>query len=170
MKVYEFLLEDGSVFSTVPTDDPERDFENTKLHTPVVSYREVVEAEPTLEELKENKRLEMKVIRDEKEAGGFFYLGKTFDSDEKAVSRIGLAAQSATLAMMTGQEFPNIRWTTQDNSVVELSAEQLAGMPAALAQHSAKLHYTYNQLKIEIAEAETPEQLDKIHWPEEASE
>ena len=170
MKVYEFLLEDGSVFSTVPTDDPERDFENTKLHTPVVSYREVVESEPTLEELKENKRLEMKVIRDEKEAGGFVYLEKIFDSDEKAVSRIGLAAQSATLGMMTGQECPNIYWTTQDNSVIELSAEQLAGMPAALAQYSAKLHYIYNQLKIKIAEAETTEQLDQIHWPEEAIE
>ena len=170
MKVYEFLLGDGSVFSTVPTNDPEREFENTKLHTPIVSYREKIEAEPTLEEFKEKKRLEMKVIRDQKEAGGFFYLDKTFDSDEKSVSRIGLAAQSATLAMMMGQDFSDIDWTTQDNSVVKLSAEQLAGMPVALAQHSAKLHYLYNQLKNKIAEVETIEQLNQICWPEEVAE
>ena len=94
MKIYEFLLEDGSIFSTVPTDDPEHEFENTKLHTPVVSYREVVEVKPTLEELKENKRLELKVVRDEKEAGGFFYLGKILDSDSNAVQRITTTAQS----------------------------------------------------------------------------
>ena len=170
MKVYEFLLEDGSVFSTVPTDDPERDFENTKLHTPVVSYREVVEAEPPLEELKENKRLKMKVIRDEKEAGGFFYLGKVLDSDANAVQRITTTAQSYVIGKMAGKEMPGLTWTTKDNGLLPLSADELIGMPMALTIHASKVHEIYNQLKIKIAEAETTEQLNQIHWPEEATE
>ena len=59
MKIYDLLFADGSIFITVPTNDPKEELKRAQINFPVVSYREVVEPELTLEELKENKRLEM---------------------------------------------------------------------------------------------------------------
>lgn len=112
------------------------------------------------------KIAELKAIRDQKEAGGFLYLGKIFDSDAVACQRISLAAQSAALAIMTSVPFPSISWTCKDNSALILTAEELAKMPVALAQHAAKQHEIYNQLKIAVDLAETDEALNLISWPE----
>lgn len=120
--------------------------------------------------IKEKKSQELKAIRDQKEAGGFFYLGKILDSDSNAVQRITTTAQSYMVGKMAGKEMPGLTWTTKDNELLPLSADELIGMPMALTFHASKVHEIYNQLKIKIAEAETIEQLDQINWPEEVIE
>lgn len=116
-------------------------------------------------DLKKEKIREFKTIRDQKETGGFSYLGKTFDSDEKACQRIAIAAQNALAALMTKQEFPPIEWTCQDNTTINLNAQMFLGLSAALAEHSARIHGIYNHLKILIEESKV-EELEKILWPD----
>ena len=166
MKIYDLLFADGSIFITVPTNDPKEELKRAQINFPVVSYREVVEPELTLEELKENKRLELKVIRDEKEAGGFFYLGKIFDSNQLYVQRISNTAQTYLMGKLTNQELPDIGWTTQDNEVVDLTPDQVLGMQQALTIHGAKVHAIYGELKALAEQAETIEELELISWPE----
>ena len=52
MKLYEFLLKDESIFTSIRTEEPERELEHLRLIVPVICYREVVAVEPTFEEIK----------------------------------------------------------------------------------------------------------------------
>lgn len=49
MKVYEFLNEDGSRYTLIETDNPERELEAIKEYSSdVASYQEYVEPEPEI--------------------------------------------------------------------------------------------------------------------------
>ena len=100
-------------------------------------YEEIPqEPEPTLAELKEQKRIEINRARDAEEQGGFEYLGKVFDSDQVSCIRMSSAAQ----AMQFAPDNATITWTTQDNSTIDLNKSQLMGLVVALAQHSNECH------------------------------
>ncbi len=99
------------------------------------------------------KRKAINAERDRREAGGFDYLGKRFDSDgEKSVPRILGAVVNAAAAIMTGNTF-SVTWTCADNSTIELSAQQLLGLAASLATHSDGLHHTARTLKQAVDDA-----------------
>lgn len=115
-----------------------------------------------LEELKEAKRAEINQARDAAEQGGFEYLGKTFDSDPISCQRISMAAQAMALA----PEGTTITWTCQDNSTIDLTAQELVGLVVALAQHSNTCHEKATALKAKIEEAKSEEELNKINWCE----
>lgn len=117
--------------------------------------------EQPLEELKLAKRAEINTVRDAAEQGGFEYLGKTFDSDPIACQRIATAAQAMNLTPKSGAK---ITWTTQDNSTIELTAEQLAGLVGALAQHSNDCHQKATKLKADVDKAKTAEEVEAIKW------
>lgn len=122
-------------------------------------YVEMVE--PSLEELKANKKVEINQSRDNAEQGGFEYMGKTFDSDPIACQRISCATQAMNLTPKSGAK---ITWTTQDNSTIELTAEQLAGLVGALAQHSNACHQKATKLKADVDKAKTAEEVEAIKW------
>lgn len=90
--------------------------------------------------------------RDELERGGFEYLGRPLDSDQVAVSRIGIATQAAQAAALLRQPF-EVGWTCADGSVIDLDAVGMMGMPAALALHANALHQTGRGFKARIFEA-----------------
>ena len=119
-----------------------------------------VTPEPTLDELKSQKRAEINYVRDRTEQGGFEYLGKTFDSDPISCQRISMAAQAMALA----PEGATITWTCQDNTTIELNKTQLAGMVVALAEWSNTCHQKATALKAKIDAAETAEELENITW------
>lgn len=119
--------------------------------------------EPTLEELKEQKRIEINQARDEAEQGGFEYLGKMFDSDP--ISCIRMMGASQSLANEPAET--TITWTCQDNSTIDLNGTQFSGLVAALATHSNICHQKATELKAMIEEAKTKEELDKITWYKE---
>lgn len=119
--------------------------------------------ERTLAEAKVNARAQINSRRDTLEAAGFQYLGKTFDSDPRSAQRITIAAQTAQLALATGQPF-SIGWTAQDNTVVTLDGQQMLGMPVALAQYAAGLHEHAKAKKAEIIAATTIEEVEAIQW------
>ena len=116
--------------------------------------------EPTLDELKVLKRAEINQMRDAEEQGGFEYLGKVFDSDQVSCIRMSSAAQ----AMQYASDDATITWTTQDNSTIDLTKAQLAGLVVALAQHSNTCHQKATALKAQIDACESKEALDKIVW------
>lgn len=121
--------------------------------------------EPTIDELKAQKRAEINQVRDLAEQSGFEYMGKMFDSDQVSCIRISSAAQAMSLA----DDTTTITWTTQDNSTIDLNKAQLMGLVVALAKWSNECHQKATALKAQIEEAKTKEELDKITWYEEES-
>lgn len=113
-----------------------------------------------LEELKAEKRAEINQARDKAEQGGFEYMGKVFDSDQVSAQRISMATQAIALA----PEGTTITWTTQDNSTIDLTAQELVGLVAALAQWSNNCHQKATTLKAQIDAAKTAEELELITW------
>ena len=112
----------------------------------------------TLEQLKQDKILALKTIRDTEEVNPIAYNGNLFDYDDKARDRIN----SAIIALsITGQ---SIEWTTADNTNVAVTADDLRGVIAAVAMRSNELHVKYRKLKEQVEACTTKEQLEKIEW------
>lgn len=119
--------------------------------------------EQPLEELKLAKRAEINKARDAAEQGGFEYMGKVFDSDEISCIRMTCAAQAMQLSVMS-EETPTITWTCQDNSTIDLTAQELMGLVVALAEWSNRCHEKATTLKTQVEAATTVEELDNIVW------
>lgn len=117
---------------------------------------------PSLEELKAEKRAEINKERDKAEQGGFEYMGKIFDSDPISCQRISCAAQAMSLLPTSDEN--KITWTTQDNSTIDLNAQELLGLVGALAQWSNTCHQKATALKAKIDTAQTAEELELIKW------
>ena len=126
-------------------------------------YKIVELPKPSLDELKTEKRAEINAARDAAEQGGFFYMGKTFDSDVVSCIRIQGAAQSMQAAAMV-EEVPTITWTCKDNSIIELTAQELLGLSVALAEWSNTCHQKATMLKAQIETATSKEELENITW------
>jgi len=120
---------------------------------------------PALDELKAAKKAEINAERDRREISGFPYLGKTFDSDQRSHSRITTAVQAAQAAMAVGQPFL-IEWTCADNSTIELTGEQMVGVPVAFAMYGNALHQTARSLKTQVDAAQTAEEVASIVFPD----
>lgn len=124
-------------------------------------YEEIPQTpKPTLDELKIAKRAEINAARDAAEQGGFEYTGKIFDSDSISCQRISMAAQAMALA----PEGTTITWTCQDNTTIDLTAQELVGLVVALAEWSNTCHQKATALKAQIDAAKTAEELEKITW------
>jgi hypothetical protein len=126
---------------------------------------------PTLDELKTGKWEQIKAKRDAIEQSGVPYMGKILDSDPLSVQRIAIAVQAAQEAIKAGQPL-TLDWTCADNTVLTMTAEQVCGIPVALAQHSDGLHQIARGLSEDIfgsdtnTGATTAEELQAIIWPE----
>jgi hypothetical protein len=112
---------------------------------------------------KKLKWMAIKNQRDLLEESGFEYLGKVFDSGPRDVQRISVAAQAASAALAAGAPF-SITWKCQDNSYIDLNAQQMLGVPVALAIYAAGLHARAAQLLVEIEVAQSAEDLAAVVW------
>lgn len=127
--------------------------------------KEIIIPERTLDELKEQKRIEINRSRDAIEQGGFKYLGKVFDSDQISCQRISTAAQALQLMNLSdGGDIPVITWTCADNTTIDLTASDLAGLVIALMEHSNSCHQKATELKERVEKATTEEELNAISW------
>nr|DAK74325.1 MAG TPA: protein of unknown function (DUF4376) [Caudoviricetes sp.] len=130
----------------------------------------IIIPEATLEELKIAKRAEINAARDAAEQSGFEYMGKTFDSDPISCRRISCAAQAmVVMPAVIGDEQgePTITWTCQDNTTIDLTAAELQGLVAALAQWSNSCHEKATGLKAQIENAQTAAEVEEISWSNE---
>lgn len=118
-----------------------------------------------LDNLKTKKKEEINQARDKAEQGGFEYMGKVFDSDQISCQRISTAAQALQFMNLNESgSIPVITWTCADNSKIDLTASDLAGLVIALMEHSNSCHQKATELKEQIDAAETKEELDNIRW------
>lgn len=84
-----------------------------------------------LEQAKKDKWEAIKLARNKVEFSGFMYNGKKYDSDYISQGRI-------LAAVVFNQP---VTWTTQDNDVIELTAEEIHELAAAMATHVNQVHY-----------------------------
>jgi len=117
-----------------------------------------------LEAAKVAKWAEIKQRRDELETGGFPYMGKVLDSDQRSVLRMFVAERGAASALAAGAPYANT-WTCKDDSELDLDAEAMVGMPLALAQYGQHLFVTARDLRGQIEAAESVEAVRAISWP-----
>ena len=110
----------------------------------------------TLEQLKQDKILALKTIRDTEEVKSIAYKGNLFDFDDKARDRIN----SAIIALsITGQ---SIEWTTANNTNVLVTADDLRSVIAAVAVRSNKLHTAYRIAKEKVEAATTAADVEAV--------
>ena len=121
-------------------------------------YEVVTIPAPTLEELKEQKILSLKSMRDTKEVLPITYQGYSFDYDSKARERIN----AAIIALESAGSSATLTWTTADNQDVKVTASDLRGVIAQVALRSDKLHTAYRKAKAKVEAATTKEELDAI--------
>lgn len=106
----------------------------------------------TLEDIKATAWNNIKVQRDRIEFGGFEFEGNIYDSDQVSQGRI-MGAASAGVDQV---------WTLADNTTVELTAQQLKELYAALQAHIAGVHERGRVARQLIFDAETKEQVEAV--------
>ena len=120
-------------------------------------YYEVVEIVTTLEEAKQNKIDELKMLRDTEEVAPIEVSGNLYDYDGKARERIN----AAIIALDGGG---SISWTLATNTNVTVTAEDLRNVVRAVAYRSNVLHIKYRNLRELVDGAETVEEVNAIVW------
>lgn len=124
-------------------------------------YYEVMELpKPSLDELKERKKAELKAERDHREVEPLQTSKGVFDYDDKSRDRLAIARQ----ALMDNDSIPFLSWTTADNQRVTLTIADFAEINSMAAYRSNVLHIKYNELKIEVNDCKTAEEVEAITW------
>lgn len=122
-------------------------------------YYECVAIPPTpLEDVKDNKINELKAARDAEEQTPVSYGGYLWDFDDKAIQRIN----GAIIAL---GESGTITWTSADNEEIKkVTAADLRGVISASALRSNELHIKYRQLREQVENAKTVEDVKAVQW------
>ena len=106
----------------------------------------------SLDEIKAQKWAEIKTERDQIEFGGFEFGGNIYDSDQVSQGRIMGAAAAGI----------DQTWTLANNTTVELTAQQLKELYAALQTHIAGAHERGRIARQLIFDAKTKEQVEAV--------
>lgn len=114
--------------------------------------------DPTLDELKAAKIVELKKVRDDQEVLPIEYNGHSYDYDEKARDRIN----AAIIALDVAGEGASLEWTTADNSDATVTAADLRAIIAAVAVRSNALHTQYREAKAKVEAAQSAAELEAI--------
>ncbi len=113
----------------------------------------------TLDELKIEKIEQFKKLRDAKEVDLIVYKDKMLDFDDKARERMRIAKEALVDNNLSSQ-----LWTCADNSQMELSVQDFKNINTQAALRSSQLHVKYNELKVQVQEVATKEELEQITW------
>lgn len=118
--------------------------------------------EPTLETLRAQRWAALRTQRDALEVAPLLIDGRTWDVDERAVARIGLALKEAELTPGWSE-----LWTLADDSICTVTAPVLMRVLLALAARGRRLHRAGRALRQRLAEATTAADIEAVTWPEE---
>lgn len=136
-----------------------------------------------LDAAKARRWSELKLQRDQAEAGGFEWDGSPFDSDQASQLKIIGAAAAAVvaevrwltacmeaIAAQAGIELPPIpdfaqAWTLADNAVRTLHRTDIVDVGLALLEHDATVHAIGRTLREAVEAAETPAEVLAVAWP-----
>jgi hypothetical protein len=117
----------------------------------------------TLQDLKDAKWLEVKRARNAAELGPFAYNGMAFDGDLNAQRRLAAYISVSKSALAASQDF-SAEFTLANNTQVTLSALDFVGIELAKVQAVAAAFALASVLRGQIEAAQTPAELDAIHW------
>lgn len=120
--------------------------------------------EPSLEEVKTNKKNTLKWERDRRETLPITYKDKSFDYDDKARERMRIAQQA-----LEDNNIPSQTWTCADNSITELTVADFKALNTLAAQRSGQLHEQYNKLKVYIDTLKTIEAIEVVNFDTEVN-
>ena len=148
----------GKAFQKYPNEVCEDILNNIDVLLVNKEKREYIE--PTLDEIKQAKLVELKSMRDNLEVEPIEYNGNLFDYDEKARDRINAAIISLELAPVG----TSLSWTTADNKEATVTANDLKMVIANVAIRSNELHVKYRTLKEQVNNATTVEEVNAIEW------
>lgn len=112
----------------------------------------------TIKQVKQEKIVELKIMRDSKEVEPIYYQGYSFDYDSKARERIS----AAIVALEVAGASATLTWTTADNKDVKVTASDLRAIIAQVALRSDKLHTAYRKAKEKVETATTKEEVEAI--------
>ena len=115
--------------------------------------------EPTLDELKAQKKVEIAAARYAAETGGCTVDGVTIATDRGSQALLTAAVVMARM----DPEFKT-QWKCADGHFVDLNAMQLRAIGDAVIAHVEACFAREAELVELIDAAETPEELDAIHW------
>ena len=118
---------------------------------------EVINIEPVLDDVKAQKKFELKYERDKREVAVIAYKGKTFDYDDKARERLNIARQA-----LEDNNLPSQMWTCADNTDIELTVEDFKNINSLAAQRSGQLHDQYRKLCDYIDTLQTEEEVKAV--------
>lgn len=119
---------------------------------------EVIHAEEPIEQLRQQKIMELKYQRDTAEVEPITYNGNSYDYDDKARDRIN----AAIIALSLQGENASISWTTADNEDAVVTAQDLRMIIASVAARSNKLHTAYRTAKAQVEAAGTAEEVEAV--------
>ena len=120
--------------------------------------------EPSLEEVKTNKKNTLKWERDRRETLPITYKDKSFDYDDKARERMRIAQQA-----LEDNNIPSQTWTCADNSITELTVTDFKALNTLVAQRSGQLHEQYNKLKVYVDTLKTVEAIEAVIFDTEVA-
>lgn len=116
------------------------------------------EVEEPLENVRAHKIFELKTERDNKEVEPITCDGNNYDYDSKARDRIN----AAIIALDVLGPKASIIWTTSDNQDVQVTADDLRSVVAAVAQRSNALHVAYRAAKDKVEQAVTVAEVEAV--------
>lgn len=159
-EAWEYVEDHRKVIYWMPEDKYNSPGHEMKELGPLPEGASLVAPEKPLEDMKADKIIEFKAIRDSLEVEPIEYAGNRFDYDDKARDRINAAIIALDLA---GPEAV-LSWTTADNTEAIVGANDLRGIIAAVAVRSNELHVKYRELKMLVESAVSKEELEAIIW------
>lgn len=122
-------------------------------------YLESVEVVIPLEDIKEDKIIELRMARDTEELSPIVYNGYRFDFDKDAIMRMQLAERS-----LRGTDGA-LTWTDADNNRVNnVNANDLNAILVLGTVRSNELHIKYNELKTRVESATSQAEVESIVW------
>ena len=108
--------------------------------------------ERSIDTAKDHHWQKIKTQRDTFEFGGFAYDGNVYDSDQVSQARILVAAASG---------LPQ-SWTTADNSVIELTTEEIQALANSMQTHISEAHELGRIAREAINAAQSIEEIEAV--------
>lgn len=112
-----------------------------------------------LNELKKQKLNELENVKTQAENADIAYQDKLYQADNKAKE---LLTQSLVIFSAVGKTPENFVWKSSDNNLNDFNLDDLKNLSLLIAQRTQEITAKYWQLKEQIRNATTKEELDLI--------
>ncbi|OEV68722.1 hypothetical protein AJM72_00955 [Campylobacter jejuni] len=118
-----------------------------------------------LSALKEKKKYEIQIKRDEALQGGLIYKEHTFQTREKDKLNINGAVTNLMLDMQSGLgSIKELIWIDMNDEKVSFTPNEFLDFASKVAFHTQEITFKANVLKEKIEKAQNEEELDLISW------